>query len=171
MAKIVYALPDKAIEIIEELAQEEFYAISFYTYLSFCCTSKGYFRAADHFMGESQNERQHYLRLSDFLQARGVEPEVPEVKEPKIEFTDLRSGIEAAYRLEISLTEKYDEAIMMMRKIDTMAYLKLCEFMHIQEGALAEMNNLWSVFDTAVSEMAQREAEESYWARPEQVIA
>lgn len=159
----MYKLSDEAVEIIEELMEDEFYAISFYTYLSFCCTNKGYFRAADYFMRESQSERSHFLRLSDFLQTRGIEPDVPEVKSPEIEFTDLRSGIAAAYKLEIALTEKYDKKIRAMHKIDMMAYLKLCEFMHVQESALGEMNNLWSMFETASTEQAQREIEESYW--------
>lgn len=163
MEKLCYALPDKAKGIIMELMAAEFDAVSFYTYLSFCCTNKGYFKAADYFMGESQSERGHFLRLSDFLQTRGIEPDVPAVKSPTIEFTDLRSGVEAAYKKEIELTEMYNEVIPIMFKVDTMAYLKLLEFMQIQEHAIKQMNDLWSMFENATTEIAQREIEEARW--------
>lgn len=163
MEKLRFALPDRAKEIIMELMAEEFDAVSFYTYLSFCCTNKGYFKAADYFMGESQSERGHFLRLSDFLQTRGIEPDVPAVKQPEIEFTDLRSGVKAAYEKEIALTEMYNEVIPLMFKIDTMAYLKLLEFMQVQEYAIKQMNDLWAMFENATTEIAQREIEEAKW--------
>lgn len=166
MEKLRFALPDKAKEIIEELMGEELNAVSFYTYLSFCCTSKGYFKAADHFMKESQSERDHFLRLSGFLQARGIEPDVPAAKQPEIAFTDLRSGVEAAYKMEIDLTERYNELIPVMFKIDAMAYMKLLEFIQIQEHALKEMSDLWSMFESATTEQMQRECEEAFMSRP-----
>jgi len=167
----MFALPDKAKEFIEELMKEEFDAISFYTYLSFCCTSKGYFMAAKWAMEESDSERRHFLRLSEFLQTRGIEPDVPEAKKPEITFTDLRSGIKSALELEISLTEKYNEIIPLMFKVDIMAYLKLCEFMQIQEHALKQMGELWSMFENAESDQYQRQLEQQRWGEQNEAIA
>lgn len=169
--KLMFALPEKAKEFIEELMAEEFYAINFYTYLSFCCTSKGYFMAAQWAEGESKSERSHFMKLSDFLQTRGIEPDVPAAKSPEIDFTDLRSGIKAAYELEISLTQKYNEIIPMMFKVDIMAYLKLCEFMQIQESALKDMNDLWSMFMNAESDQYQRQLEQQRWGEQNEKIA
>ena len=161
--KLRFALPEKAKDIVDELMSEEFYAISFYTYLSFCFTSKGYFKAAEWAMKESDSERSHFLSLSEFLQARGIEPDVPAAKQPEIDFTDLQSGIKAAYMLEIALTEKYNELIPLMFKTDVMGYLKLCDFIKIQESALREMSDLWSMFENADSEQYQRLLEMQRW--------
>ena len=169
--KLAFTLPEKAKEFIEELMNEEFFAISFYTYLSFCCTNKGYFMASKWAMKESESERNHFTRLSEFLQTRGVEPDVPEAESPKIEFTDLRSGIKAAYELEISLTQKYNEIIPLMFKVDIMAYLKLCEFMQVQEYALKEMGELWSMFENAESDQYQRQLEQQRWGEQNETIA
>lgn len=163
MDKLRYKLPAKALEIIEELASEELYQVSFYMYLSFCCSNMGFFHAADQFMNSSKEERYHFTRLSDFLKTRGVEPEVPAVKAPTIPFQDLITGIEAAYKLEISVTEKYDEAIKMIRDVDTMAYLKLCEFMSGQQYALDGLQRMWTTFKDLSDIEEQMEAERSYF--------
>lgn len=163
MEKIKYELPKKAQDIIEELAEAELNQVSFYLYLSYCCSNAGFYKAADHFMQQSKEERYHFLRLSDYLQSRGIEPEVPKVDAPKIDFTDLRSGVKAAYELEIEITEKYDECIKMLRDIDTMTYLKLCTYMEGQEYALSALEKMWTTFGAIEGIEEQREAENGFW--------
>lgn len=164
MEKICYELPKKAIEILNELAEAELQTVSFYIYLGFCCANDGYLHAADHFNGKSKNERYHFERITQFLQSRGIEPEVPKIEAYKGNFEDLRSMIAAAYKKEIEITEKYDECIKMMRSIDTMAHIKLVGFMEGQQWNLDEFQKMWSVFGDLDEVEAQKEQDVLYFA-------
>lgn len=163
MEKLNYGLPDKAKKIIEELASGEMYQISFYLYLGLCLSNHGYEDASRYFIKESESERGQLKRLLEFLQMRGVEAEVPKVKQPDIEIEDLTGAIKAAYELEIATTEKYEESIKMIRDIDTMAYLKLCSFLESQQWSLEGYAKMWAVFGDLEENKAQKEQDVLYF--------
>lgn len=166
-----YKLPAKAVEIMEELASEELNQVSFYMHLSFCCSNRGFYRAADRFMDMSRNERYNFTRFNDFLETRGEEMDVPAVKAPTNDFKDLRDGVEAAYRLEIDITEKYAEATKSMHDVDLMAYLKLCEFFAFQQHELFYLHKMWQTFKDVETEEGQREQEVSFFGSGDEKTA
>ena len=170
MEKLNYSLPDKAKKIIEELASAEMYQISFYLYLGLCLSNLGYESAHRHFLSESESERGQLKRLLEFLQSRGITPDVPKVKQPDVEIEDLTGAIKAGYELEIATTEKYDESVRMMMEIDMMAYLKLCGFLEDQQWRLESYAKKWAVF-ADLKEEEQKEQDALYFGlKPEQPI-
>lgn len=164
MENITFKLPEKAKEIIESLAKNELNQQNFLSYLASCCTFAGYIDAANYFHNESRHERDHFQRLCEFLQGRGIEAEMPSVEKPKIEFSDLKSGIKAAFLMEIEATKLYDQAYKDMRDIDSLAYIELQGMLGSQQYALKKYGEMWTIFKQLEGFEDQREAEVSYFA-------
>ena len=162
---INYPLPEEAAKIISELIQHEYDAMALKQYISTCCLFKGYPIAAGYYNAEAIKEYNHAYRLKEFLIDRGVEPEQPEIERADIEFSDLKSGVEANYKNEIDVTKAYDESVKKMFNLDIMAYNLLMEYISIQQREINENRRLYTAIET-LSEADQRQMEASIFGSP-----
>lgn len=162
---INYPLPEEATKIISELIQHEYDAMALKQYISTCCLFKGYPLAAGYYNDEAVKEYNHAYRLKEFLIDRGVEPEQPEIEEADIEFTDLKSGVEANFKNEIEVTKAYEEGARKMFSIDLMAYNLLMDYMNTQHGEINENRRLYLAFEN-LSEADQKQMEQSVFGVP-----
>lgn len=172
MKKINIPMPEKAKAVVKEVAEREMYSMSFYMYLSMCCANEGYFNAAKYFAGEAREEMSHFSTLAKYMQDRGEEMDVPKVDAPKINFTDLKSGIKAAAELMVEVTQMYDEAIRVAISIDILTCNALMPFLDIQTKALGYYNDAMSVFGELKSKEEQLEQDRFFfWTPTDQPMA
>lgn len=167
MKNICYALPGKAKKVVQELIDLISDKRSFYTQLADCCSDGGYFKAADFFYEKSKSQRYFRQNWADYLMNRGEEAETNAISKPEIKFSDLKSGIESAYKMEIAHIEKMDEFTGILRDVDTLTYKKMLEC--IDSYILNEYEKMWKVFSGIESAEDQREAEASYWGGEEKI--
>ncbi len=159
MKELSYPLPAKAEKIFDGLLKSEWQQQANYTYLASCCMNEGYPNAARFFFEEAMEENGHFKMLANYLVGRGVEADVPATTEPDAEFTDLKSGIEYAFDMEISTTKIYEEAIRELFDIDLLSYNYLMQnFLAIQLSAISKYQDLFKRMDK-MKEDEQKEAD------------
>lgn len=142
--KKIYPLSEKEKDIVEEAQKEELNASSFYNYLNFCFANYGAENSSEWAYTESKDERLHFKKLTDYLQLRGIEPEMPAIDEPKIPFTDMVSGYLAANKIELTLAEKYEEWIDQLKELPgaNMTYKLFMEMLEIQRQAIEDLQRI-----------------------------
>lgn len=163
MKNTKYPLPQKALDILEELGELELYSSNFYIYLSLCCNNAGYFNAAKKFANEAPEEVKHFQTIAKIALERGCEIDVPKVDKPEIDFTDLKSGIMALSELMVKVTKAYNESVRSMMDIDMLAWNELLPFLSIQQKALGEVNDMMSVFGELKDKESQLEQDALYF--------
>jgi len=165
MENKLYPLTEKELEIINEARQEEINASSWWLYLCFCLGNAGFINASEWAYQQSKEERYHFKKLSDYLLTRGVEPEMPEIAMPNIEFTDLKSGILAASNRESILTEMYDEWIDDLNAAPkvNMTIQVFREMLDIQKYSIQSMRDLLSQIEGRESREDQLEFDLQYF--------
>lgn len=166
MAKLLYPLPDKAIQILKDLIETELQQESDYAYLANCCASMGFRLAKHKFQEKSNMEEGHFDRLTQLMINRGYEPDVPATREPKIPFTDLRSAIKYALELTIETMEIYEKKTREMFAVDLCTYQELLCYLSGIQYEITEWSNLWKVFEGIEDIKQQREFEAMYFCQP-----
>ena len=100
---------------IEKLLQDQVKkeASSSQTYLSMACWAdvKGYNGAADFLYAHSDEERMHMLKLVKFLNERGSQATISELKAPKKDFGSLKEVFESILEHEVKVTESINNLI------------------------------------------------------------
>mgnify|MGYP001497723866 CR=1 FL=1 len=134
-------LNPKICKLIEERLLDEMTA--FYTYLSIAnwCKSIGFMKAGDYFAKESDDELGHAKMLTEFLVGWNDIPDLPVIAKPKLEFKSLLEAIETAYKIELSLLEKYNETCETIEDMDLSVYQFLTKFLEIQTSSVAEYSD------------------------------
>lgn len=171
MEKSNYSLSEKEQEIINEAREQEINVSSFWHYLSFCLANAGYVNAAEWSYGQSKEERLHFKKLSDYLQLRGYEPEMPEIAKPEIDFIDLKFGIDIATMKEATLAEMYEEWLDELQKLPkaNMTHQVFLEMLSIQKYSIDEMRNLQLQISTRNTPEEQMEFDLQYFGQKNEV--
>src|SRR2546425_591958 len=99
----MYPLNKVLLQILNDRLKDEMTAFYNYWYISMCCVNLGYFKASDWFEKESHGEKSHAKMIIDYMLGRSNEADLPDMEQPEIEFTDLKSAINIALDMEISL--------------------------------------------------------------------
>ncbi len=79
-------------------------ASSYYMSMASWCEFTGYEGAAVYFYNQSDEERQHMLKIVHFLNARGIAAEIPQVKKSPAVFKSLEEIIKTALKNEQAVT-------------------------------------------------------------------
>lgn len=133
-------LNEKEEDLINSLAKLELIASHSYLYLSNCMKNTGFFGAAKFFLSESQSEIDHYNIWGEFLNALGIEIEMPSIDEIDLEPGDLLGAIKIALEMEEELLDKYEKSC--EEKVSMKVKLKIYEFVNRQVEAVGEYNDL-----------------------------
>lgn len=134
-------LEQKVVNALLPLLTSEYDAFYHYRALSNWCANVGYFKAAEFFAKESEDELEHAKKIEKYLVDWNVTPMLPAMVEPRISYGNLLEGIESAYKMEYDLYEQYEKAGEKMFSSDLCTFGLIQEFLKIQLSAVAEYSD------------------------------
>lgn len=157
-------LTETEVKELNKFGQFELTASHTYMHLSNRMKSLGYFGAEAFFSGESDDEREHYRKLEEFMNNMNAELEVMALDPIKTNITDIQGALELAYEMEEVLLEEYERvyASDVSSKVKTF----LQEFINFQVKAVGEYGDLINrlkltndmlVFDADLLERSENE--------------
>ncbi len=135
-------LPKEVVSLLEERLKDEFTAYYNYRHISNWCQNEGFFKAAEFYANESNDELSHAKKIEDFLTLWNVLPELPVIKTTVSEISGLAETIEASYKMEYALYEEYEDTSAKIFKIgDICAFDFLQQFRSIQTKSVGELSD------------------------------
>ncbi|MFT4033420.1 MAG: ferritin, partial [Siphonobacter sp.] len=96
-------------------------ASSKYLAMSSWCEANGYYYSAQYFYKQSNEEREHMLKIFRYLIDQGVMAYSPEIGPVEHEYTSFRSVFEAALQSEINVTNSINRLVGLCRRVDDYA--------------------------------------------------
>lgn len=134
-------LPVKSIEILLariKNEQEEFY---FYVSAMAWCRLNGYENCSKYFEVEAYGEQWHYKKILNFLADWNTKTFYTPPAEAIKSFVNLQDIFEQAYKMELKLSEQYEEDARQLFPISQTTYQFVQEFISIQGASVIEANN------------------------------
>lgn len=134
-------LSSEVVALLLPRLKDELTAFYFYRAAQNWCANVGFFKAAEYFAHESEDELKHAKRIENYLVEWNVTPKLPSVSEPTLEFKNIGDLIQKAYDIEYNLYEEYEDTSMKMFKLDLCVFDFLQEFRSIQQKSVAEYSD------------------------------
>lgn len=134
-------LSEESVKLILDVLGDEYAAFYHYRAAGNYCKGAGYDIAAQFFFNESEDELKHAKDLETFLVDWNVTPELPEIVQPKLEFSSLLDCIETSYTMEYDLYEKYEKDGGKAMKMDLCVFNLLQDKIRTQNAAVAEYSD------------------------------
>ena len=157
LLKLKSSLSEEMENILNEQVKVEAYASSLYLAMSSWCDEKGLDNAAEFFAKQSDEEREHMLKLFRFINDRGGRAISPEVINIPTEFDSFRGVFEQALEQEIFVTQQFNEMsakCMELKDFTTFSFLKW--FLDEQVGEEYVMRRILDLFDVIGEEATGR---------------
>ena len=157
-------LTDIEQKAINTFGQFELTASHTYMHLANRMKSLAYFGMEAFFKKESDDEREHYRKLEQFMNDMNCELEVMSLDPIKSDVKDVASALEMAYDMEYTLLGLYEKVY--ASEVSSKVKVVLQEFITIQTGAVGEYGDLINrlkltdnmlVFDADVLERSENE--------------
>jgi ferritin len=141
-------LPQEIVDLLMPRLKDEFTAYYHYRALSNYCQGVGFMKAAKFFQGESDNELGHAKKIENYLVDWNVNPQLPKIDEPKIEFKGLLEGIEMSYSIEYALYEDYEDTSMKIFKEGDVCTFDFLQFFRTEQtAAVAEYSDMLNMLE------------------------
>lgn len=135
-------LPKEVVSLLLERLNDEFKAYYFYRSATNWCKNVGYFKAAEFFAKESEDELSHAKKIEDYITDWNVLPDLPTINKPEIEFDGLDDIINLSYEMEYDLYEAYEDTSMKIFKIGDLCVFDFLQFYRVtQKEAVAEYSD------------------------------
>jgi ferritin len=141
-------LSQEVVDLLLPRLQDEFNASYLYRAASNWCRNVGFFKAADFFAKESEDELKHAKNIENYLTDWNVSPALPTIEKPEIEFKDLVDIIEKAYGIEFKLYGDYEDTsakVLKMNELATFDFLQ--QYRKIQNDSVAEYSDKLNILD------------------------
>lgn len=132
-----YKLTPEVMNILNPLAEIEYYQSSFYIQLAAIANKLGFFKAEKYFLNESSEEREHFLKHYTYIQGMGSDFKVPSIGAVDTSAKNLYELTEKALDMEEKVTEAYKEAAKKLSGMDQATYNHILLFLTIQTEAVA----------------------------------
>ena len=135
-------LPKEVVSLLLERLNDEFKAYYFYRSATNWCKNVGYFKAAEFFAKESEDELSHAKKIENYIIDWNVLPDLPTINKPEIEFDGLDDIINLSYEMEYDLYEAYEDTSMKIFKIGDLCVFDFLQFYRVtQKEAVAEYSD------------------------------
>jgi ferritin len=135
-------LPNDVVKLLLERLNDEFKAYYFYRSATNWCKNVGYFKAAEFFAKESEDELAHAKKIEDYLTDWNVTPDLPKIDKPVLMFSCLCDVLDHSYEMEYDLYEAYEETSMAIFKIGDLCVFDFLQFYRgVQKDAVAEYSD------------------------------
>lgn len=136
-----YSLDKGVVDLLAPRHLDEMDAFYFYRAASNWCQGVGYFKAAEFFATESQDELEHAGKIEKYLVDWNITVPLPSVPKPQVEFSGLLEILEEAYKIEYDLYEAYEETSKKLFNMDLCTFDFLQQFRLIQTKSVAEYSD------------------------------
>jgi ferritin len=128
-------------KVLNKFGKLELTASQAYLLLSNRMKTLGYFGAEKMFLGESKDERKHYLKIEQFCNNLNGELSVEQINTMQCDCQDLESALTMAYEMEKDLLLEYEKSAM-DSELSLKVVLLLQEFTTHQVTAVGEFSDL-----------------------------
>ncbi len=115
------AISDEIAASLKKQLQLESHSSNAYLAIAAWCDDKGYAGSADFFYRQSEEEREHMLKIYKYMIKMGIQPAVPANDETLLDYPSLRSAFEEALNMEITVTESIHRIYNQCRKANDFA--------------------------------------------------
>ena len=136
-----HSLDKGVVDLLAPRHLDEMDAFYFYRAASNWCQGVGYFKAAEFFAAESQDELEHAGKIEKYLVDWNITVPLPTVPRPQVEFSGLLEVLEEAYKIEYDLYEAYEETSKKLFNMDLCTFDFLQQFRLIQTKSVAEYSD------------------------------
>lgn len=136
-----HSLDKGVVDLLAPRHLDEMDAFYFYRAASNWCQGVGYFKAAEFFAAESQDELEHAAKIEKYLVDWNITVPLPTVPRPQVEFSGLLEVLEEAYKIEYDLYEAYEETSKKLFNMDLCTFDFLQQFRVIQTKSVAEYSD------------------------------
>lgn len=136
-----HSLDKGVVDLLAPRHLDEMDAFYFYRAASNWCQGVGYFKAAEFFAAESQDELEHAAKIEKYLVDWNITVPLPSVPKPQVEFSGLLEVLEEAYKIEYDLYEAYEETSKKLFNMDLCTFDFLQQFRLIQTKSVAEYSD------------------------------
>lgn len=136
-----HSLDKGVVDLLAPRHLDEMDAFYFYRAASNWCQGVGYFKAAEFFAAESQDELEHAAKIEKYLVDWNITVPLPTVPRPQVEFSGLLEVLEEAYKIEYDLYEAYEETSKKLFNMDLCTFDFLQQFRLIQTKSVAEYSD------------------------------
>ena len=102
------SLQDSVLDLLNKQMAKEAHSSAAYLSMSSWCYAQGLIGCGEFFKKQSNEERQHMLRLFDYIVDQGGIAISPDVKAIPAEFSGLRDALMTALDMEASFTENFN---------------------------------------------------------------
>lgn len=141
-------LSKEVVSLLLPRLKDEFKAFYFYRSAANWCKDKGFFKAAEYFNNESNDELTHAKNIENYIVDWNVLPTLPNIDAPTILFGSLYDIITQAYDIEYDLYEAYEKTSMdIFNTGDLCVFDFLQEYRKIQKDSVAEYSDMLNVLD------------------------
>lgn len=135
-------LPNDVVKLLVERLNDEFKAYYFYRSATNWCKNVGYFKAAEFFAKESEDELAHAKKIENYLTDWNVTPDLPMIDKPVLEFSCICDVLDHSYEMEYDLYEAYEDTSMAIFKIGDLCVFDFLQFFRTaQKDAVAEYSD------------------------------
>lgn len=142
-----HKLESNVVDMLHERHQDELDAFYFYRAASNWCKNVGFFKAAEFFAAESEDELAHAKKIENYLVDWNITPQLSEIPKAKVEFKSLVDVIDNAYKIEYELYEAYEQTSKEMFKIDLCTFALTQELLAIQNKSVAEYSDKLNILE------------------------
>jgi len=104
-------ISDKIQNMLNDQIAKEFYASHYYLALASWCDTKGFEGAAHFFVEQSNEEREHGMRIFHYINDMDGHAIAPEIEKPPVEFESFRATFEIALEQEKQNTRAIHEIV------------------------------------------------------------
>lgn len=136
-----HSLDKGVVDLLAPRHLDEMDAFYFYRAASNWCQGVGYFKAAEFFAAESQDELEHAGKIEKYLVDWNITVPLPSVPKPQVDFSGLLEILEEAYKIEYDLYEAYEETSKKLFNMDLCTFDFLQQFRLIQTKSVAEYSD------------------------------
>lgn len=102
------SLQDSVADLLNKQIGMEAHSSAIYLSMAAWCYSQGLNGSGDYFKKQSGEEREHMLRLFDFIADAGGLPVSPEIRNIESNFEGLRDALTKALEQEIAITQSFN---------------------------------------------------------------
>lgn len=110
------AIQDNVMNMLNKQVKLEAQSSAAYLAMAAWCDQNGYDHSAKFFYEQSNEEREHMLKLFHFISDMGGQPIVATVDAPQSDFSSLREVFEIALESEINVSESINQIVATCRK-------------------------------------------------------
>lgn len=142
-------LTKKMLSILNDAIHSELFASNLYKHVANQLQRIGYFGAQKFFLSESADELEHYQKIVDYINDRGLVASVPQIEKQDDTVTSLRDALTIAFETEKALGEDYADWYKQAFAEDVVTAQFLLQFIEIQRKSVGEFGDLIARLDRA----------------------